>query len=172
MTATPFVDHYAQAAQRAYAIAGIARDRFAPPETLLVLGQIARHLDQAGAFLDALKPGAYVSLPVEATEALWLADTLAEDHPATRFPIGFTNYVLQPLTDRSLPFPDPLFPVTDRFGRQEADLVHALHQLHGDNKHQWERTDHWLCEVFTVWQKHMRLADEVRVDNARPCNQH
>ncbi|MCX4976505.1 MULTISPECIES: hypothetical protein [unclassified Streptomyces] len=171
MTATPFVDPYRQAAQRARVVAEIARDRFAPPETLPYLNFMAAYLETAARLLDAQPPGAYEELPTEATEALFRAEQIAVEHPAARIPAELGEYVLVPLVDRPLPFPNPLGPVSARYEKQEADLVHALHLLHDDGEHQRERTDDWLREVFTIWRKRMRLADDVRVDNARPCNQ-
>ncbi|MER7952027.1 hypothetical protein ABTY59_32015 [Streptomyces sp. NPDC096079] len=171
MITTPRATPYAQAAQRARVIAETALDRFAGPGTIQVLVRISGLLEAAALFLDDEQPGPYVSVPVEATEALWKADTLAEEHPDTRFPEGFTNYVLHALTGRPLPFPAPLHPVSDRMVLREIDLRNRLSQLHADTEQQAARPDEWLRAVLTTWQKHMRLATEVRVDNARPCNQ-
>ncbi|MFJ4988829.1 hypothetical protein ACIP9H_34135 [Streptomyces sp. NPDC088732] len=160
---------YAQAAQRARVVAEIARDRFAPPRTMSALGSMAAHLDAAANAFDAVPPGAYEELPTEATEALFRADEIAAANPAGRFPAQLSEYVLVPLVDRELPFPARLDPVdVVRFAQREADLVRSLHRLHYDGDHQWQRTDDWLRQVFTVWQQHARLADEIRTDNARP----
>lgn len=170
MTTSPFVDQYTQAANRARITAAVARDRYAGPETMAVLHRIAEHLEAAAGHLDAHEPGAFVDLPFEASEELWKADWLAEEHPATRFPVAFTNYVLEPLSGRPLPFPEPLNPVTDRFALRETDLRNRLAQLHADGELMAEQPDEWLRTVLTVWRDWMRLADEVRVDNGRPCN--
>lgn len=170
MTTTQLADPYAQAAQRARVIADVARDRYAGPDTMTVLVRIAGFLDSAALFLDDEKPGPDVSLPDEVTEALWRADTLAEQDPQTRFPEGFTNYVLHALTGRPLPFPEPLNPVSPTLALREIDARNRLAQLHADTEQQAECPDGWLRAVLTTWQQHMRAADIIRADNARPCN--
>lgn len=170
MITTQLANPYAQAAQRARVIADIARDRYAGPDTMTILVRIAGFLSSAALFLDDEKPGPVVTVPTEATEALWRADTLAEQHTQTRFPEGFTTYVLHPLTGRPLPFPAPLHPVSPALTLRETDTRNRLAQLHADTEQQTERPDEWLRAVMTTWQKHMRLADEIHVDNARPCN--
>ncbi|MEU2585262.1 hypothetical protein ABZ612_20340 [Streptomyces avermitilis] len=175
MTTTPFVDQYRQAAQRARVVAEIARNRHTADGTIrAALLAIAERLDAAAREFEAVPPGAYEELPTEACEELFMAEQIAVDHPAARFPAELGEYVLVPLVDRELPFPARLNPVNPEFAdfaQRETDLARALHLLHDDNDHQWERTDDWLREVFKVWLKHARLADEVRVDNGRPDNQ-
>lgn len=163
MPSTTFAAQYAQAVQRARTIAAIARDRFAGQDTMAVLDRIARHLDDAAQFLDAHEAGPVIDLPIEACEALWEADTLAEQHPQARFPVDFTNYVLAPLSGRPLPFPEPLNPVTDEFAVRETDLTNRLRQLHDDGELMTEQPDEWLRTVLTVWRDWMRLSGEVRV---------
>ena len=174
MPTTPFVDQYSQAAQRARVVAQIARDRFTDDNSIrAALMGIAGHLDAAAREFEAVPPGAYEELPTEATEELFHAEQIAVDNPAVRFPNNLGEYVLVPLVDRELPFPGQLEPVNPEFmdfAQREANLAHALHLLHSDGDHQWERTDDWLRQVFRVWEKHLRLAGEVRVDNGRPCN--
>ncbi|MET9776224.1 hypothetical protein ABZ023_18520 [Streptomyces sp. NPDC006367] len=167
-TTTP----HALAAQRARVIAQIARDRYAPPATRPVLETIAGYLDTAAHHLETDTPGALVSVPVEATEALWHADRLAEEHPATRFPTDFTNYVLHQLTGRPLPTPEPLNPTRPALAEREQSLTWRLRSLHADTATQAQHPAEWLYSALGLWQRLMRLADEVRVDNARPCNQH
>ncbi|MGW2550041.1 hypothetical protein [Streptomyces sp. NPDC001635] len=174
MTTDTYVGPYDAAAQRARVVAEIARDRFAPPATMSALGFIAAHLDAAAAAFEAVPPGAYDELPTEACEELFRAQEIAAQHPAARFAADFGEYILVPLIDRALPFPDRLDPADLEFadfGKREADLVHALHRLEWDGEHQWERTDDWLRQVFTVWRDWMRLAAEVHVHNSRPENQ-
>lgn len=172
---TTFVDQYRQAAQRARVVAEIARDRYTTDANIrAVFRSIAAFLDEAAREFEAVPPGAYEELPTEATQELFMAEQIAADHPAARFPAELGEYVLVPLVDRELPFPARLNPVNPEFqdfAQREADLAHALHLLHDDNEHQWERTDDWLRDVFKVWEKHIRLAAEVRVDNGRPDNQ-
>lgn len=174
MTTAPFVDQYRQAAQRARVVAQIARDRFADnPVIRAALVAIAQRLDHAAREFEAVPPGAYEELPTEATEELFRTEQIAVDNPAVRFPADLGEYVLVPLVDRELPFPgrlDPVNPEFADFAQRETDLVHALHRLHADGDHQWERTDDWLRQVFRVWEKHLRLAGEVHFDNARPYN--
>ncbi|MGW2421494.1 hypothetical protein ACWC0C_19970 [Streptomyces sp. NPDC001709] len=176
---TPY-RHVAQrsraAAQRARVIAEIARDRYTTDHAIrTALLAIAERLDAAAREFDAVPPNAGAELPTEATEALFMAEQIAVDHPAARFPAELGEYVLMPLVDRPLPLParlNPADPEFADFAQRETDLVHELHLLHADEPHQFERTDDWLRQVFKVWQKHLRLADEVRVHNGRPCNQH
>ncbi|NML55099.1 hypothetical protein HHL19_35780 [Streptomyces sp. R302] len=170
-TTTPHALH-GEAAERARIIAATARSRYADPTTMTVLLRIAGLLDIAALALDAEQPRPYISVPTEVTEALWKADTLAEEHPQTRFPADFTNYVLQPLTGRPLPFPDPMNPFSPPLALRELNLRNRLTQLHDDTAHQAERLAGWLAQVLLTWRDLMRLADEVRIDNARPCNQH
>lgn len=171
MNAT-ITSQYTAAATRAGVIARVARDRFAGPVTMTVLGTIARHLEAAAAHLQAVPPGAYDTLPANVCEALEQAETLAAQHPDTRLPVGFTHYVLELLDDdRTLPFPAPLNPVNARAAVREIDLRNRLWQLHDDNELVWESPNTWLETVLTVWRDWMRLAAEVRVDNGRPCNQ-
>ncbi|MEU2969017.1 hypothetical protein ABZ687_29070 [Streptomyces ardesiacus] len=156
------------AAHRARVIAEIARDRFAPPAAFAALQGMAALLDVAAAHFDAVPPNAPRELPTEATEALFLAEQVAVDHPAARFPAELGEYVLAPLVNRPLPLPAPLKPRdTGRFAQREADLIHALHLLHADGTHQQERPADWLRQVFTVWRDWMRLEGEIREDNAR-----
>lgn len=173
-TAAPFVGQYEQAAQRARTVAQIARDRFTTdPGIRAALYAIADRLDAAAREFDAVPPGAYEHLPSEATEELFMAEQIAVDHPAARFPAELGEYVLVPLVDRELPFPRRLNPVNPKFAQfaqRETDQAHALHLLHDDGPHQWERTDDWLVQVFKVWEKHLRLEAEIAVDNGRPCN--
>ncbi|MFK0159062.1 hypothetical protein ACIQVK_44210 [Streptomyces sp. NPDC090493] len=174
-TTAPFIGQYAQAAQRARVVANIARDRYTTDHGIRVaLLRIAAHLDVAALEFEAVPPGAYEELPTEACEELFMAEQVAVEHPATRFPAELGEYVLVPLVDRELPFPARLNPVNPefaKFAQRETDQAHALHLLHRDNEHQWERTDDWLRQVFKVWEKHLRLEAEVRVDNGRPDNQ-
>ncbi|SEE82884.1 hypothetical protein SAMN05216483_6685 [Streptomyces sp. 2131.1] len=173
-TTAPVVNQYAQAGQRARTVAEIARDRFTTdPNIRAALYGIAERLDAAAREFDAVPPGAYEHLPLEATEELFMAEQIAVEHPAARFPADLGEYVLVPLVDRELPLPHRLNPVNpgfEEFGRREAEQAHALHLLHDDGPHQWERTDDWLRQVFKVWEKRLRLEAEVHVDNARPCN--
>ncbi|GHH22405.1 hypothetical protein [Streptomyces lanatus] len=174
-TTAPFVGQYAQAAQRARVVAEIARDRFTTdPSIRATLYAIAERLDAAAREFVAVPPGAYEELPTEACEELFMAEQIAVDHPAARFPAELGEYVLVPLVDRELPFPrrlDPARPEFAKFAQRETEQAHALHLLHADGPHQWERTDDWLRQVFKVWEKHLRLAAEIAVDNGRPCNQ-
>ncbi|MFJ2225619.1 hypothetical protein ACIOFY_36955 [Streptomyces anulatus] len=167
---SPFPARYATASARARVIADIARDRWTTPETMPVLRRIAEHLDAAAEHLDAHTPGPFVDLPIEACEALWEADTLAERHPHTRFALDFTNYVLAPLSGRTLPLPDPLRPVSPGLARQEATLVHTIVALHADKERQAEQPTEWLREVMNAWCNWVRLSSAVRLDNARPAN--
>ncbi|GAA2439278.1 hypothetical protein [Streptomyces glaucus] len=170
MSATP--SPYAAAAERARILAQIARDRFAPPETLRVLGDIARHLDAAADTLAAYKPSTIPGLaghdvPSEAWEELFIADTLALDHPATRFPTDFTDYVKQPITGRRLPFPDPLNPLADWLAERETALRDRLEQLHADTARADADAAGWLTDVFTALRDWMKLAGEIAEDNRR-----
>lgn len=163
------------AADRARVIAAVARDRFAPPQTLRILSEIARHLSAAADDFATYTPSTIPGLtghdlPIEAVGELWIAGVLAEDNPAARFPADFTEYVTAPLTGRPLPFPDPLRPVNDRLAARERDLRNRLEQLHADTAHATESVEQWMTAVLKVWRDWMRLADEVGVDNARPCN--
>ncbi|MFI0813646.1 hypothetical protein [Streptomyces echinatus] len=160
-----------QAAQYARIIAAIARNRPAPPATLQILQVIASQMDTAANYLDTDTPGPLSSLPIEATEALWLAEVLAEDNPATQLPADFTNYVLHHVTGRPLPFPEPMLPLSDRLAMQEVDLTNRLQHLHDDTDMQAAHPDEWLRTVFSLWQKLMRLADAVREDNNRSYHQ-
>ncbi|MFI7415284.1 hypothetical protein ACIBU0_42290 [Streptomyces sp. NPDC049627] len=173
-TAAPFVGQYEQAAQRARTVAEIARDRFTTdPRIRAALLAIAERLDAAAREFAAVPPGAYTELPTEATEELFMAEQIAVENPAARFPAELGEYVLVPLVDRELPFPRRLNPVNPefaQFAQREAEQAHALHLLHNDGPHQWERTDDWLRQVFKVWEKHLRLEAEIAVDNARPDN--
>ncbi|MFJ4084962.1 hypothetical protein ACIP2Z_39215 [Streptomyces iakyrus] len=174
-TAAPFVGQYAQAAQRARTVAEIARDRFTADDNVrAALYTIAARLDAAAREFDAVPPGAYEELPTEATEELFMAEQIAVEHPAALFPAELGEYVLVPLVDRELPFPRRLNPVNPgfaKFAQRETEQAHALHLLHADGPHQWERTEDWLHQVFKVWEKHLRLEAEVRVDNGRPDDQ-
>ncbi|MGP4046885.1 hypothetical protein [Streptomyces sp. 2A115] len=173
-TTAPFLDQYRQAAQRARVVAEIARERFTDdPRIRAALLGIAERLDAAAVEFEAVPPGAYEELPTEVTEELFTAEQIAMEHPAARFPAELGEYVLVPLVDRELPFPvrlNPVNPEFAKFAQREADQAYALHLLHADNEHQWERTEDWLRQVFKVWEKHLRLEAEVRVDNGRPCN--
>ncbi|MEU1275643.1 hypothetical protein [Streptomyces sp. NPDC005799] len=174
-TTAPFIDQYRQAAQRARVVAEIARDRYTTdPGIRAALHGIAERLDAAAREFEAVPPGAYEELPTEACEELFMAEQIAVDHPAARFPAELGEYVLVPLVDRELPFPrrlNPVNPTFAKFAQRETEQAHALHLLHDDNDHQWQRTDDWLRQVFKVWEKHLRLEAEVRVDNGRPDNQ-
>jgi hypothetical protein len=163
---------YREAADRARVIAAVARDRFGPPETLRILGDIARHLSAAADHFAAYTPSATPGLaghdfPAEAAGELWIAETLAYDHPAARFPMEFTQYVKAPFTGL-MPFPDPLNPLSDRFAQQETELRNRLEQLHADTARATEDVVQWLTEILTVWRDWMRLAEVVRVDNNQP----
>jgi hypothetical protein len=180
-----FVDRYDHAAQRARGIAGIARDRFADGSIRTALLRIAAHLEAAAAHLeaaaarldaaaaggDAVPPGGYEELPSAAGRELFLAEQVAVDHPATRFPAELGQYVLNVLTGRPLPFPHRLRPLHHPFVKREAVLLHALHLLHQDTAMMTEAPDEWLRQVFTVWQQHARMTDEIRADRARPRSQ-
>ncbi|MFE5923159.1 hypothetical protein [Streptomyces sp. NPDC056468] len=111
-------------------------------------------------------------VPSEAWGELYIADTLAYNHPATRFPGDFTEYVKAPVTGRTLPFPDPLNPLADWLAVRETDLRNRLEQLHADTAHADNDVAEWLTAVFTVWRDWMKLAGEVRVDNERPYHRH
>jgi hypothetical protein len=175
VTAT-FTDRCRQAARRARVIAEIARDRWTDPATMVALRRtMAGHLDAAAAHFEAVSPGYDEGLPTAATEELFRAEQIAVEHPTGLFPAKLGEYILVPLVDRDLPFLARLNPVNPEFqdfAQREADLAHALHLLHADDEHQRERTDDWLHQVFTVWRKWLSLADEVRIDNGRPDNQH
>ncbi|WP_330342624.1 hypothetical protein [Streptomyces sp. NBC_00557] len=168
---TTFTTPHAQAAQRARTIAEIARDRFADGPIRAALLAIAAHMDRAADHLETMLPGADKALPTQAAEQLSNAEHIAAKHPAARFPAELGAYVLAPLAVRALPLPAPLHPVTPRLALRETDLRNRLIQLHEDDDHQEDYPEEWLRSVFTTWQKFMRLADEVRVDNLRPCNQ-
>ncbi|WP_329020381.1 hypothetical protein [Streptomyces sp. NBC_01601] len=170
-TASP----YRTAADRARVIAAVARDRFSPPETLHILDVIARHLSAAADHFavrtsSTTPAGTDLTLPAEAATELRIADALAASHPATRLPVGFTEYVKAPFTGQ-LPFPEQLNPVTARFAEEEKDLRARLDQLHSDTDRAATNVTEWLTDILTVWLKWMRLADVVRVDNGRPDNQ-
>ncbi|MFB6629949.1 hypothetical protein ACFCWY_08645 [Streptomyces sp. NPDC056362] len=174
MTTAPTVTPHAQAAERARLIAERARNRYATRGTKLTLLRIAGLLDVAALLLDEDAPNATdtcISYPSEVSEMLWRADTLAEQHPETLLPVNFTGYVLRPLTGRPLPFPEPLHPLSEALALRELDLRNRLAQLHADTEQQQERPAHWLFLIFTLWQQHIRLAETVRISNARPCNQ-
>lgn len=176
MNTTP--NPYRAATDRARVIAKVARDRFADPETMRVLGDVARHLTAAADSLATYEPSTLPGLaghdvPIEAWGELFIVETLASDHPATRFPAEITEYVKAPLgIDRPLPFPAPLNPVSARSSKQETELRGELEQLHQDTARADTDVDGWMTDVCTVWRKWMRLAAEVRADNGRPCNQH
>ncbi|MFD9190334.1 hypothetical protein ACFWCA_19150 [Streptomyces phaeochromogenes] len=175
MDATPTTP-YRAAATRARAIADVASNRYAPPESLRALGDIARHLTAAAVAFDAYEPitiPGFIGhdMPVEAAAELWVVEELVFDYPATRIPAEITEYVKAPLTGRSLPFPDPLNPITNRYREEEAQLRAELEQLHDDTARADTDTDGWMRDVLTVWQKHMRLAPVVYVDNASPSHQ-
>ncbi|MFI9771868.1 hypothetical protein ACIHJG_34140 [Streptomyces sp. NPDC052415] len=164
-------NQFQQAAHYARVIAAIARDRPVPPATLSSLHVIANQLDNAANFLDTDAPGPLSSLPIAATEALWLAELFAEDNPATRLPTDFTNYVLHRITGRPLPFPEPMFPLSDRLALQEVELTNRLQYLHDDTDMQVAHPDEWLRAVLSLWQKLLRLAEAVREDNSRSSHQ-
>ncbi|WP_228183994.1 hypothetical protein [Streptomyces anulatus] len=166
----PLTARYSLAAARARVIADIARDRWTTPETMPVLWQIAEHLEAAAQRFDAHTPSPIVDL--EACEALWAADTLAEQHPHTRFAVDFTRYVLALLGGRPLPLPGRLDPVSPQFARREARIAHTIVMLHADDEQQAEQPNAWIREVMDAWRTWVQLSAEVRVDNARPCNRH
>jgi hypothetical protein len=151
---------YRAAADRARALAAIARQRVTDPEAMRTLGDIARHLSTAADILATHQPTGRDLPPLAAAE-LEIADTLADDHPATRFFSEFTHYVTQPVTGRRLPFPDPLRPLTASRTARESELRYRLEQLHNDTKTATENVAAWLSDVFTVWGDWMTLADEV-----------
>ncbi|MFD5856117.1 hypothetical protein [Streptomyces chartreusis] len=161
------------ATDRARVLAQIARDRFADPATMRILGDIARHLSAAADALANYTPSTTPGLaghdvPSEAWEELFIADTLAYDHPATRFPGDFTDYVKQPITDRPLPFPDPLNPLADSLAKRETALRDRLEQLHAATARPDVDVAGWLTDVMTVWRDWMKLAGEIALDNERP----
>ncbi|WP_331762507.1 hypothetical protein OG612_45600 (plasmid) [Streptomyces sp. NBC_01527] len=168
-TAAPHAP-YQLAAESARIIAAAARDRFAPPATISVLHTIAARLETAAA---ALADHQGTLLPFEATEALAEAERLAAENPQTRFPKGFTNYVLAPLTGRDYPVPAPLTPLDPSLAAREADLTYRLTLLHAQfaTATTPQAIDAWLTSALAVQRDLMRLAGEVAVDNARPCNQ-
>jgi hypothetical protein len=168
---TTITSPYAQAAHRARIIAETARDRFADGSIRMAILTIAAHLDAAADHFAAVPPGTQ-GLPTEATEELFRAEQAAVDCPATRFPPELGEYVLAPLVDRPLPMPAPLRPLDPAHTLRETDIRNRLVQLHADTAAQFGRPAQWLGSVLRTWQKHMRLADEVRVHNGRPCNQH
>ncbi|AKN68706.1 hypothetical protein QR97_01800 [Streptomyces sp. PBH53] len=154
------------AALRARIIARVARDRFAPPTTMTALHFIASHLDRAA---EAFERNA----PRNAAEALNDAREIAQLHPDTRFPSNFTDYVEAPVTGVALPMLAPFNPVNPALAQREADLRHRLTLVHAQLAQATSEsaTDAWLPSALTYQRDLMRLAGEVRVDNARPCNQ-
>ncbi|MFD3309395.1 hypothetical protein [Streptomyces sp. NPDC058656] len=168
---------YRTAAARARAIADVARDSFGPtPETVRTLGDIARHLTAAADAFDAYEPltipgRAGRDMPTDAAGELWVVEELAFGTPATRIPADVTEYVTAPITGRSLPFPDPLNPITTRYATEEAEIRAVLEQLHDDTARADKDIDGWMRDVLEVWKKHMRLAPMVYVDNTRPRHQ-
>ncbi|MEU6462207.1 hypothetical protein [Streptomyces sp. NPDC046976] len=162
---------HANAAQRARTIAYVARNRYADGPIRAALLTIADHMDRAATHFDAVHPGAHEGLPTEATEELFLSEQVAVDCPATRFPAELGEYVLALLVGRALPMPAPLHPADPQRALRETEIRNRLVQLHDDTASQWARPEEWMRSVLTTWQKHMRLADEVRAHNARPCNQ-
>lgn len=152
---------YRAAADRARALAALARQRVTDPEVMRTLGDIARHLSAAADVFTTHQPTTGQDLPLTAKAELQIADTLADDHPATRFFSEFTLYVTQPVTGRHLPFPDPLRPLADSRTARERELRHRLEQLHNDTKTATGNPAAWLTDVFTVWGDWMTLADEV-----------
>lgn len=149
------------AADRARALAALARQRPADPETMRTLGDIARHLSTAADILATHQPTTGRDLPPAAEAELQIADMLADDHPSTRFFSEFTLYVTQPVTGRRLPFPDPLRPLTASRTARERELRYRLEQLHNDTTTATDNPVAWLTDVFTVWGDWMTLADEV-----------
>jgi hypothetical protein len=162
------------AAERARIIAQVARDRFAPPATITVLRFIASHLDRAATAYDSYRQGTLLNPLFEAAHAaLNDARELAQLHPDTRFPVNFTDYVEAAFSGVTLPMPTPLNPVSDALRAREATLTHRLTLIHAalNETGSVQGTDAWLSSALAVQRDLMRLADEVRVDNARPCNQ-
>lgn len=154
------------AALRARIIAQVARDRFAPPATITALRFIASHLDRAAEAFE--RHGSK-----DAAAALSDALELVRLNVDTRFPANFTDYVNAPITGVALPMPSPLNPVTPAFAQREADLRHRLTLVHEQLSQATSEidTDAWLPSALALQRDVMRLAAEVRVDNARPCNQ-
>ncbi|MFF4902189.1 hypothetical protein [Streptomyces sp. NPDC001068] len=162
---------YLQAAQRARTIAYVARDRFADGQIRAAILAIAACLDEAARELDAAATTAPAQVPDSAASEVFMAEQHAVDCPRTRFPALLGEYVLAPLGGRTLPMPEPLRPLDAERAARETDLVNRLEQLHADTEMQADAPDTWLRTVLMVWQKHMRLADEVLATNGRPCNQ-
>jgi hypothetical protein len=162
---------YRQAAQRARTIAEIARDRFADGPIRAAILTIAASMDEAARELDAAAITAPAEVPDSAAMEVFMAEQYAVDCPAARFPALMGEYVLAPIGGRTLPAFDALRPLDAAHAVRETDLVNRLEQLHADTAWQADYPDQWLRTVLMVWQKHMRLADEVRVHNGRPCNQ-
>ncbi|MFE3139693.1 hypothetical protein [Streptomyces scopuliridis] len=154
------------AALRARITAHVARNRFAPPDTITVLRYTASHLDRTA---EAFERGNFSG----AAEALSDARELVQFHPDTRFPANFTDYINAPVTGVALPIPAPLHPVSAVLARQEADLRHRLTLVHEQLSQATSEpdTDAWLPSALALQRDLMRLAGAVAVDNARPCNQ-
>lgn len=153
---------YRAAADRARALAALARQRVTDPETMRTLGDIARHLSAAADIFATVQPSTTgQDLPPMASAELQIADTLADDRPSTRFFSEFTHYVTQPVTGRRLPFPDPLNPIADTRTARERELRYRLERLHNDTKTATDDVAAWLTDVFTVWGDWMTLANEV-----------
>ncbi|MFI1408824.1 hypothetical protein ACH4Y0_02625 [Streptomyces sp. NPDC020707] len=110
-------------------------------------------------------------MPTDAAGALEAVENLVFDNPATRIPADITEYVKAPITGRSLPFPDPLNPITTCYAQEEAQLRAELEQLHDDTARAAADVDGWTRDVLEVWKKHMRLAPAVYIDNERSNNQ-
>ncbi|MEU1313333.1 hypothetical protein ABZ419_31180 [Streptomyces cinnamoneus] len=162
------------AALRARVIAHVARDRFAPPATITALRFIASHLDRAAEAFERYTPGSTTNACfTDAAEALSDAREIARLHPDTRFPANFTDYIDAPLTCAALPMPAPLNPVSPGLAEQESELRHRLTLVHEQLSQATSEpaTDAWLPSALALQRDLMKLAGEVRVDNARPCNQ-
>ncbi|MFG2864686.1 hypothetical protein [Streptomyces sioyaensis] len=154
------------AALRARITAHVARDRFAPPATVTALRFIASHLDRAA---EAFERNA----AQDAAQALSDARELAQLHPDTRFLANFTDYIAAPLTGVALPMLAPLNPVTSALAQREANLRHRLPLVHEQLAQATSEpaTYAWLPSALALQRDLMKLAGEVRSDNARPCNQ-
>ncbi|MFI1408784.1 hypothetical protein ACH4Y0_02415 [Streptomyces sp. NPDC020707] len=162
---------YRMSADRARALAALARRRVTDPESMRTLADIARHFSTAADILAAFQPHTTEhGMPSVVGAELEIADSLAGDAPSTRFFSEFTHYVTQPVTGRSLPFPDPLNPIADSRTARERELCYRLEQLHNDTRAAAENPAVWLTDVFTVWDDWMTLADEVNDEykNAYP----
>jgi hypothetical protein len=174
------------AAFRARTLAAIARARSASPspvpdtEGRRVLLRIADLLDNAAQSFETEEPetideAAITStVPSGARLALAAAEGAAAEMPAIGFPPRFGQYVTTPVYGNDIDLPPSLRPASMALAAQEDDLIARLRTVHAhlETSTVEEVTAALLKAAFTLhFKRSTRLADAVRVDNARPRNQ-